>query len=62
MTLCTIDVHSRDVVQRLVDERADSVHCFQWQSQLRYYQLESSGKCQVIKLCHVNDFDDDCTM
>jgi len=36
VTMCTIDVHARDVVQRLVDERCDSAGCFQWQSQMRY--------------------------
>lgn len=37
ITLCTIDVHARDVVQRLIDERVEDGTCFQWQSQLRYY-------------------------
>jgi dynein heavy chain, axonemal len=35
ITLCTIDVHARDVVQRLIDERVEDGMCFQWQSQLR---------------------------
>lgn len=35
ITLCTIDVHARDVVQRLIDERVEDYMCFQWQSQLR---------------------------
>eukprot|EP00983_Pelagomonas_calceolata_P123843 1161047-Pelagomonas_calceolata.AAC.28 len=35
ITLCTIDVHARDVVQRLIDERVDDSMCFPWQSQLR---------------------------
>ena len=47
ITLCTIDVHARDVVQRLIDERVESVTCFQWQSQLRYYQNEKTKECQV---------------
>lgn len=36
ITLCTVDVHARDVVQRLADEKAETAACFQWQSQLRY--------------------------
>ena len=47
ITLCTIDVHARDVVQRLIDERTEDVSCFQWQSQLRYYQNEKTKRCQV---------------
>jgi dynein heavy chain len=35
ITLCTIDVHARDVVQRLIEERVEDSMCFQWQSQLR---------------------------
>ena len=47
ITLCTIDVHSRDVVARLMEERVESASCFQWQSQLRYYQNEKTKECQV---------------
>ncbi|KAL6747291.1 flagellar outer dynein arm heavy chain beta [Haematococcus lacustris] len=47
ITLCTIDVHARDVVQRLIDERVEDGMCFQWQSQLRYYQNEKTKNCQV---------------
>eukprot|EP00752_Nemacystus_decipiens_P011484 g10196.t1 len=37
ITLITIDVHSRDVVQGLIDRRVESNLDFAWQSQLRYY-------------------------
>eukprot|EP00201_Polytomella_parva_P017476 CAMPEP_0175071536 /NCGR_PEP_ID=MMETSP0052_2-20121109/19298_1 /TAXON_ID=51329 ORGANISM="Polytomella parva, Strain SAG 63-3" /NCGR_SAMPLE_ID=MMETSP0052_2 /ASSEMBLY_ACC=CAM_ASM_000194 /LENGTH=4543 /DNA_ID=CAMNT_0016338719 /DNA_START=12 /DNA_END=13643 /DNA_ORIENTATION=- len=47
ITLCTIDVHARDVVSRLIDERVEDGMCFQWQSQLRYYQSEKTKTCQV---------------
>ena len=47
ITLCTIDVHARDVVQRLIDERVDSAAAFQWQSQLRYAQHEKTKECQA---------------
>lgn len=36
MTLCTIDVHSRDVVARLVAHKVESSQAFAWQSQLRH--------------------------
>lgn len=37
MTICTIDVHSRDVVAKLIVAKVDTSNAFQWQSQLRYF-------------------------
>lgn len=34
-------------LQRLIDERVENGQCFQWQSQLRYYQNEKTKECQV---------------
>ena len=48
ITLCTIDVHARDVVQRLIDERVENASAFQWQSQLRYSQHPTTKECQVL--------------
>lgn len=36
MTICTVDVHSRDVVSRLIQTKVESASAFQWQSQLRH--------------------------
>ncbi|KAI8425212.1 hypothetical protein MSG28_007028, partial [Choristoneura fumiferana] len=36
MTICTIDVHSRDVVAKLIVAKVDNSNAFQWQSQLRH--------------------------
>lgn len=36
MTICTIDVHSRDVVGKLITSKIESVLAFMWQSQLRH--------------------------
>ena len=47
ITLCTIDVHARDVVQRLIDDGVESASAFQWQSQLRYLQHPKTKECQV---------------
>lgn len=35
--LTVIDVHARDVIKKLVDERVESKDNFSWTSQLRYY-------------------------
>jgi len=51
ITLCTIDVHARDVVQRLIDDRVESATCFQWQSQMRYVVSEKTKLCQVRPIC-----------
>lgn len=41
ITLITVDVHNRDVVQRLVDEKIQEAGQFAWQSQMRYdWQVE----------------------
>ncbi|TSL75253.1 Dynein heavy chain 17, axonemal [Bagarius yarrelli] len=36
MTICTIDVHARDVVAKLIANKIDSGQAFMWQSQLRH--------------------------
>ncbi|XP_034662377.1 dynein beta chain, ciliary [Drosophila subobscura] len=36
MTICTIDVHSRDVVGKIISSKVDNSLAFQWQSQLRH--------------------------
>ncbi|XP_022909837.1 dynein beta chain, ciliary-like [Onthophagus taurus] len=36
MTICTIDVHSRDVVAKMIVQKVESSQAFQWQSQLRH--------------------------
>lgn len=36
MTICTIDVHARDVVAKLISIKAENSSSFQWQSQLRH--------------------------
>ncbi|RZF49077.1 hypothetical protein LSTR_LSTR008363 [Laodelphax striatellus] len=39
MTICTVDVHSRDVVARLIQTKVETAFAFQWQSQLRHRQV-----------------------
>jgi len=36
MTICTIDVHSRDVVAKMILQKVETGTAFQWQSQLRH--------------------------
>jgi len=45
MTICTIDVHSRDVVAKLVQSKVESSQAFQWQSQLRHRWDEKEKDC-----------------
>ena len=37
MNMITIDAHSRDVVQQMVESGAADHDCFAWQAQLRTY-------------------------
>ncbi|EPQ11489.1 Dynein heavy chain 11, axonemal [Myotis brandtii] len=51
MTICTIDVHARDVVAKLVSQKAScSPQAFAWLSQLRH-QWEDSQKHCFVHIC-----------
>jgi dynein heavy chain, axonemal len=41
ISLITADVHNRDIVKGLIEDRVDSVDNFEWQKQLRYYNSEN---------------------
>jgi dynein heavy chain len=45
MTICTVDVHSRDVVSRLIQTKVEMASAFQWQSQLRHRWDETDNDC-----------------
>ena len=36
MTICTIDVHARDVVQKMITQKVENAQAFLWLSQLRH--------------------------
>eukprot|EP00163_Fabomonas_tropica_P009916 TRINITY_DN1985_c0_g1_i1.p1 TRINITY_DN1985_c0_g1~~TRINITY_DN1985_c0_g1_i1.p1 ORF type:complete len:4225 (-),score=1474.45 TRINITY_DN1985_c0_g1_i1:598-13272(-) len=46
-SLLTLDVHARDVVSKLIDDRVDSASCFDWQSQLRYMWEEEDRLASI---------------
>lgn len=45
MTICTIDVHSRDVVAKLIAQKVENANAFQWQSQLRHRWDSKQDDC-----------------
>ncbi|XP_035709844.1 dynein beta chain, ciliary [Folsomia candida] len=45
MTICTIDVHSRDVVLKLIAQKIETAQAFPWQSQLRHRWDNLEGDC-----------------
>jgi dynein heavy chain len=50
ITIITIDVHSRDVVEKFCNEKINSAEHFAWQSQLKFY-LEQKDKKDTFKKC-----------
>ena len=47
VALVTTDVHSRDVIRRLIDNQCESVYDFEWQKQLRFYWDFENDDCVV---------------
>ncbi|KAM9208504.1 dynein axonemal heavy chain 17 [Dugong dugon] len=45
MTICTIDVHARDVVGKMIMAKVESSQAFTWQSQLRHRWDEEKRHC-----------------
>ncbi|XP_055876061.1 dynein beta chain, ciliary-like isoform X4 [Biomphalaria glabrata] len=45
MTICTIDVHARDVVAKMITLKVDSSQCFVWLSQLRHRWDHKEDDC-----------------
>ncbi|KAM4823531.1 dynein axonemal heavy chain 17 [Urocitellus parryii] len=45
MTICTIDVHARDVVAKMIVAKVESSQAFTWQSQLRHRWDEEKKHC-----------------
>ncbi|PKK16915.1 hypothetical protein A306_00000055, partial [Columba livia] len=45
MTICTIDVHARDVVAKMILTKVESAQAFTWQSQLRHRWDDGKKHC-----------------
>lgn len=45
MTICTIDVHARDVVAKMITTKVDNAQAFTWLSQLRHRWDEQEKDC-----------------
>jgi dynein heavy chain len=51
MSLCTLDVHARDMVAKLIFEKAENAQCFTWQSQLRLRWDDITENDCFINIC-----------
>ena len=47
MTICTIDVHARDVVLKMIQMKTDTAGAFAWQSQLRARWSDADGHAYI---------------
>ncbi|XP_053308775.1 dynein axonemal heavy chain 9 [Spea bombifrons] len=45
MTICTIDVHARDVVSKMITQKVDNAQAFVWLSQLRHRWDDDKKHC-----------------
>ncbi|KAF3858992.1 hypothetical protein F7725_021391 [Dissostichus mawsoni] len=45
MTICTIDVHARDVVAKMIAHKVENSQAFVWLSQLRHRWDEKDKHC-----------------
>ena len=53
MTVCTIDVHARDVVAKLIQQKVDNAQAFVWLCQLRHRCVCA---CVCSCMCMVSKF------
>lgn len=47
MCMITLDTHSRDIIERIIDERVSKPDEFQWQSQLKAYWHDDRNDCEL---------------
>ncbi len=53
MTICTIDVHARDVVAKMILQKIENAQAFLWLSQLRHRSLRRlSCICSILAYLH----------
>ncbi|XP_078257485.1 dynein axonemal heavy chain 17-like [Rhinoraja longicauda] len=45
MTICTVEVHARDVVNKMIVTKVDNIQVFAWQSQLRHRWDDEKNHC-----------------
>jgi dynein heavy chain len=50
MTICTLDVHARDIIAKLIAEKAENAQCFSWQAQLRLKWEDTTAESD----CYIN--------
>eukprot|EP00899_Mesostigma_viride_P003607 jgi/Mesvir1/13247/Mv18980-RA.1 len=50
MNMITYDAHGRDIIQQIVEAKAEKVDCFQWACQLRTYWNAEINDAQI-KIC-----------
>ena len=53
--LVTLDVHARDVVQGLIDSKAESAQNFAWMSQLKFSMDDKANLCKI-EICDYSCF------
>jgi dynein heavy chain, axonemal len=55
IALITLDVHGREVVERLIRDKCEGPEAFAWQQQLKFYWSDATKDC-VIRICDYRTF------
>ena len=50
ITIITLDVHARDVIQKLIAEKVEGVEAFLWQQQLRFFWAVATSNVDI-RIC-----------
>ena len=55
MTICTIDVHARDVVAKIIAQKVDNAQAFLWLCQLRHRQVQQLSTRSHAIICSIEN-------
>lgn len=49
--VCYVQVHARDIIEKLLKAHCESRNAFEWQQQLRFYWVRSMYSVPLLQVC-----------